>query len=53
LGWLARMVERVEPDHWSEHFDFVRAGGVVVEIDAASLRFAAHGFERKRTERGK
>ena len=26
LGRLARLVERVEPDHWSEHLSFVRAG---------------------------
>jgi uncharacterized protein len=26
LGRLARLVERVEPDHWSEHLAFVRAG---------------------------
>jgi uncharacterized protein (UPF0276 family) len=30
LGRMARLVERVQPDHWSEHLAFVRAG--VVEI---------------------
>jgi uncharacterized protein len=33
---MARLVERVEPDHWSEHFAFVRAGGVEIGHLAAA-----------------
>jgi uncharacterized protein len=36
LGRLARLVERVEPDHWSEHMAFVRAGGFEIGHLAAA-----------------
>jgi uncharacterized protein len=36
LGRLARLVERVEPDHWSEHLAFVRAGGIEIGHLAAA-----------------
>jgi uncharacterized protein (UPF0276 family) len=36
LGRMARLVERVEPDHWSEHLAFVRAGGVEIGHLAAA-----------------
>jgi uncharacterized protein (UPF0276 family) len=36
LARLARLVERVEPDHWSEHMAFVRAGGFEIGHLAAA-----------------
>jgi uncharacterized protein (UPF0276 family) len=36
LGRLARLVERVDPDHWSEHLAFVRAGGFEIGHLAAA-----------------
>ena len=36
LGRLARLVERVKPDHWSEHFAFVRAAGIEIGHLAAA-----------------
>jgi uncharacterized protein len=36
LKRLARLVERVEPDHWSEHMAFVRAGGFEIGHLAAA-----------------
>jgi uncharacterized protein (UPF0276 family) len=36
LGKLARLLERVGPDHWSEHFAFVRAGGIEIGHLAAA-----------------
>ncbi len=36
LAQLARLVERVEPDHWSEHMAFVRAGGFEIGHLAAA-----------------
>jgi hypothetical protein len=36
LARLARLVERIEPDHWSEHLAFVRAGGVEIGHLAAA-----------------
>jgi uncharacterized protein len=36
LERIARLVERIEPDHWSEHLSFVRAGGVEIGHLAAA-----------------
>src|SRR3984957_144234 len=36
LERIARLVERVEPDHWSEHLAFVRAGGFEIGHLAAA-----------------
>ncbi len=36
LERMARLVERVEPDHWSEHLAFVRAGGFEIGHLAAA-----------------
>jgi uncharacterized protein (UPF0276 family) len=36
LARMARLVERIQPDHWSEHFAFVRAGGVEIGHLAAA-----------------
>jgi uncharacterized protein len=36
LARMARLVERVEPDHWSEHLAFVRAGGFEIGHLAAA-----------------
>jgi uncharacterized protein (UPF0276 family) len=36
LTRMARLVERVEPDHWSEHLAFVRAGGFEIGHLAAA-----------------
>ena len=33
---MARLVERVRPDHWSEHMAFVRAGGIEIGHLAAA-----------------
>ncbi len=30
LGRMARLVEAIEPSHWSEHLAFVRAGGIEI-----------------------
>ena len=44
-GWrldrMARLVERVQPEAWSEHLAFVRAGGVEIGHLAAPPRCAA------------
>jgi uncharacterized protein (UPF0276 family) len=54
LERLARLVERVEPDHWSEHMAFVRAGGFEVGHLAAApyapqtLAGALRNLERAR-----
>jgi uncharacterized protein (UPF0276 family) len=54
LERLARLVDRVEPDHWSEHIAFVRAGGFEVGHLAAApyapqtLAGALHNLERAR-----
>jgi uncharacterized protein (UPF0276 family) len=36
LARMARLVERIEPDHWSEHLAFVRAGGLEIGHLAAA-----------------
>jgi uncharacterized protein (UPF0276 family) len=36
LERIARLVERVRPDHWSEHLSFVRAGGIEIGHLAAA-----------------
>ena len=36
LGRLARLVERLEPDHWSEHLAFVRVRGIEIGHLAAA-----------------
>jgi uncharacterized protein len=36
LERIARLIERLEPDHWSEHLAFVRAGGVEIGHLAAA-----------------
>ena len=36
LERIARLVERVQPDHWSEHLSFVRAGGIEIGHLAAA-----------------
>jgi uncharacterized protein (UPF0276 family) len=36
LARMARLVERIEPDHWSEHLAFVRAGGFEIGHLAAA-----------------
>ena len=36
LERLARLVERVQPDHWSEHLAFVRGGGIEIGHLAAA-----------------
>jgi uncharacterized protein (UPF0276 family) len=36
LARMAKLVERVEPDHWSEHLAFVRAGGFEIGHLAAA-----------------
>jgi uncharacterized protein (UPF0276 family) len=54
LDRLARLVERVEPDHWSEHLAFVRAGGFEIGHLAAApyapptLAGALRNLERAR-----
>jgi uncharacterized protein len=54
LARLARLVERVEPDHWSEHLCFVRAGGFEIGHLAAApyapetLAGALRNLERAR-----
>jgi len=51
LGRLARLVERVEPDHWSEHLAFVRAGGIEIGHLAAAP-YAPQHTRRRNTESG-
>lgn len=41
LDRMARLVERVQPESWSEHLAFVRAGGVEIGHLAAPPRTAA------------
>ena len=54
LERLSRLVERVEPDHWSEHLAFVRAGGMEIGHLAAApyaprtLAGALRNLERAR-----
>jgi uncharacterized protein (UPF0276 family) len=36
LARMAQLVERIQPDHWSEHLAFVRAGGVEIGHLAAA-----------------
>lgn len=54
LERIARLVERVEPDHWSEHLAFVRAGGFEIGHLAAApyapqtLEGALRNLERAR-----
>jgi uncharacterized protein len=54
LERLARLVERVQPDHWSEHLAFVRAGGIEIGHLAAApyapqtLAGAVRNLERAR-----
>jgi uncharacterized protein (UPF0276 family) len=36
LERIARLVEHVQPDHWSEHLSFVRAGGIEIGHLAAA-----------------
>jgi uncharacterized protein (UPF0276 family) len=54
LERLARLVERLEPDHWSEHLAFVRAGGFEIGHLAAApyapqtLAGALRNLERAR-----
>ncbi len=36
LERIARLIERVQPDHWSEHLSFVRAGGIEIGHLAAA-----------------
>lgn len=36
LEGIARLIERIEPDHWSEHLCFVRAGGIEIGHLAAA-----------------
>lgn len=54
LGRLAKLVECVEPDHWSEHLAFVRAGGFDIGHLAAApyapqtLAGASRNLERAR-----
>ena len=54
LERIARLVERVEPDHWSEHLAFVRAGGLEIGHLAAApyapptLAGALRNLERAR-----
>jgi uncharacterized protein len=36
LARMARLIERVQPDHWSEHLAFVRAGGFEIGHLAAA-----------------
>jgi len=42
LDRLARLVERVEPEQWSEHLAFVRAGGIEIGHLAAPPRTEAN-----------
>jgi uncharacterized protein len=54
LDRLARLVERIKPDHWSEHLAFVRAGGIEIGHLAAApyapqtLAGALRNIERAR-----
>jgi uncharacterized protein (UPF0276 family) len=54
LERIARLVERVKPDHWSEHLAFVRAGGFEIGHLAAApyapqtLAGALRNLERAR-----
>jgi uncharacterized protein (UPF0276 family) len=54
LERIARLVERVQPDHWSEHLSFVRAGGIEIGHLAAApyapptLAGALRNLERAR-----
>ncbi len=41
LGRLARLIDRVQPEAWSEHLAFVRAGGVEIGHLAAPPRCSA------------
>jgi uncharacterized protein (UPF0276 family) len=40
LEWMARLVDQVRPEFWSEHLAFVRAGGVEIGHLAAPPRTA-------------
>jgi uncharacterized protein len=54
LERIARLIERLEPDHWSEHLAFVRAGGVeighlaVAPYGPQTLSGALQNLERAR-----
>jgi uncharacterized protein len=54
LERLARLVDRIEPEHWSEHLAFVRAGGIEIGHLAAApyapptLAGAMRNLERAR-----
>lgn len=54
LQRIAKLIERVEPDHWSEHLAFVRAGGFEIGHLAAApyapqtLAGALRNLERAR-----